>query len=237
MKLDPDLCTACGSCLIYCPLNAIKLKDIATIDKAICVECGDCFRAQVCPADAFSEDVLPWPRSARKAFSNVRTEHKETRIPGRGTEEMKTNDVRGLFGKDILGIAMELGRPGVSSSFVDVEKVCMSVAKIPGIKFAKGNPVTANMVDEKTGKLNPDLLSERTMSAIVECEVPRGQLSAMIDVLRKVEKEIDTVFSLDLIDRPLPDKSVPMQKVLDQKGVKYYRNGKFNLGLGRPLVP
>jgi NAD-dependent dihydropyrimidine dehydrogenase PreA subunit len=237
MIIDPEKCVACGSCVIYCPVNAIKVTDVAKIDKDKCVECGDCFRAGVCPADAFSDPQLPWPRNVRNNFSNPLTEHPETRIPGRGTEEMKTNDIRGIFGGNILGVAMELGRPGVSQSFKDLEKVSMAVAKIPGIIFADKNPVTTNMVDTKTGKLKDDLLGERTMSAIVECEVPREQLGAMIDVLRKVEKEIDTVFSLDLIDRPMKDHTVPMQKVLDEKGVKYYRNGKFNLGLARPLVP
>jgi len=29
---------------------------------------------------------------------------------------------------------------------------------------------------------------------------------------------------------------VPMEKTLKEQGVAYYPNGKFNLGLGRPLV-
>lgn len=237
MIIEADKCISCGLCPPYCPLGSITMKDLAEIDQDTCVECGACFRSRVCPTDAFTEPVLAWPRSARRAFSNVQTIHKETRVPGRGTEEMKTNDVRGIFGGNVMGISCELGRPGVSSSFRDVEKLAMALAKIPGIKFAKGNPVTANMTDVNTGKLKDELLGERTLSAIVECEVPRDQLPNVIDTLRKVEKEVDTVFSLDLIDRPLPDGTVPMQKVLDQKGIKYYRNGKFNLGLGRPLVP
>jgi hypothetical protein len=217
-------------------VNAITLKDVATIDEEKCVECGDCIRSGVCPADAFSDPPLPFPRSVRNAFSNPITEHKETRVPGRGTEEMKTNDVRGLFGKGNVGVGLEMGRPGVSTSFVDVEKVTMAVAKIPGLKFAKGNPVTTNMADEKTGKLRPDIMGERAMSAIIETEVPIEQIGPMIEAAKKVSQEIDTVFSFEMIYRPDADRTMPIDKILKEHGVSWYPNGKFNLGLGRPLV-
>ena len=98
------------------------------------------------------------------------------------------------------------------------------------------NPVTKNMPDRKTGKLNEDIMGERVMSAIIEGTMPREKLAAAIDVLRDVSQKIDTVFSLHLIDRP-EGRVIPIQKILDEKGVKYYRNGKNNLGLGRPLIP
>ena len=101
MRIDPELCTACGLCQVYCPLGAIHLNDVSEIDQEVCVECGDCIRADVCPTDAFIYEAQPWPRSVREAFSNPLAEHKETRIPGRGTEEMKTNDVRGIYGRGI----------------------------------------------------------------------------------------------------------------------------------------
>ena len=41
MKIDPEKCVSCGSCLIYCPLGSISMKDVATIDEVRCVECGD----------------------------------------------------------------------------------------------------------------------------------------------------------------------------------------------------
>ena len=113
MKIDPELCVSCEVCLMYCPLGAIHMNDVAEINQEICVECGNCRRAEVCPTDAFIYEAQPWPRSVREAFSNPLAEHKETRVPGRGTEEMKTNDVRGLYGRGIIGVAAELGRPGV----------------------------------------------------------------------------------------------------------------------------
>ncbi|MFH0846895.1 MAG: 4Fe-4S binding protein [Chloroflexota bacterium] len=241
MKIDPDLCTACGTCVIYCPLNAIKLKDVAEIDRNRCVDCGDCFRSANCPADAIIQNQEPWPRAIRQSMSNVMIPNPQTLIPGRGTEEMKTNDIRGIFNKGICGIGAEMGRPGVSTCWTDVEKVAMACAKVAGVKFADQNPVTLAMVDAKTGKINPEVVNERTMSAIIEMEVPRENVGALIDTLKKVSQEIDTVFSMDIIDRPENPKQKgsrpPVQKILDEHGVKYYPNGKNNLGLAKPFIP
>ena len=235
MRIDPELCVSCGICLVYCPLGAIHMNDVAEVDQETCVECGDCIRAEVCPTDAFIYEAQPWPRSVREAFSNPLSEHKETRVPGRGTEEMKTNDVRGLYGRGIIGVGAELGRPGVSCNFHDVETVTMALAKV-GVKFAEGNPVTVNMVDKATGKMNPEILDERVMSAIVEGTIPIEKLADVIKTAKEAATQIDSVFSLEFIDRPEADRSVPMEKILKEQGVAYYPNGKFNLGLGRPLA-
>ena len=235
MRIDPELCVSCDICLVYCPLGAIHMNDVAEVDQETCVECGDCIRAEVCPTDAFIYEAQPWPRSVREAFSNPLSEHKETRFPGRGTEEMKTNDVRGIYGHGIIGVGVEVGRPGVSCNFHDVETVTVALAKV-GMKFAEGNPVTANRVDKKTGKMNPEILDERVMSAIVEGTIPIEKLADAIKAAKEAASQIDTVFSLEFIDRPEADRSVPMEKILKEQGVAYYPNGKFNLGLGRPLV-
>jgi len=53
-KIDPELCTACGSCVEECPIDgAIKEgEEFYTItDK--CDDCGSC--VEVCPVDAISE--------------------------------------------------------------------------------------------------------------------------------------------------------------------------------------
>ncbi len=235
MKIDTELCISCDACLIYCPLGAIHINDVAEVDQEVCVECGDCIRAAVCPTDAFIYEAQPWPRSVREAFSNPLAEHKETRIPGRGTEEMKTNDVRGLYGRGIIGVGVELGRPGVSCNFHDVETVTMALAKA-GLQFAPENPVTVNMVDKTTGKINPEIIDERVMSAICEGTIPIEKLADVIKAAKEAAFQIDSVFSLEFIDRPEADRSVPMEKILKEQGVAYYPNGKFNLGLGRPLA-
>jgi len=148
---------------------------------------------------------------------------------------MKTNDVRGLYGRGIIGVGAEVGRPGVSCNFHDVETVTTALAKV-GLQFAPENPVTVNMVDKTTGKMNPEILGERVMSAIVEGTIPIEKLADVIKAAKEAASQIDSVFSLEFIDRPEADRSVPMEKILKEQGVAYYPNGKFNLGLGKPLV-
>ena len=45
-----DDCTACGTCIDECPVEAISEGDIYVIDPDICTDCGSC--ADVCPVDA-----------------------------------------------------------------------------------------------------------------------------------------------------------------------------------------
>lgn len=45
-----DDCTACGTCIDECPVEAIEEGDIYTIDAELCTDCGAC--ADVCPVEA-----------------------------------------------------------------------------------------------------------------------------------------------------------------------------------------
>lgn len=235
MKIRSEDCIACARCVPYCPMGAIRIENVAVINREECVECGVCFRAGICPADCLEEEVHPWPRSVRAVFSNPLFEHKETRVPGRGTEEMKTNDVTGIYKRGLVGITAEMGRPGVGTRFRDVEKVAVALAQV-GVKFAPQNPVTYLMVDQKSGKLNPEILNEKVLSAMIECLVAEEKIPAVIKALRDVAAKIETVFSLDIITRVPPDGSIPWEKVVSELGVKVSINGKSNLGLGRPLA-
>lgn len=47
-------CTACGSCIDECPVEAISPGDIYVIDPNICSDCGTC--ADVCPVGAISQE-------------------------------------------------------------------------------------------------------------------------------------------------------------------------------------
>ena len=235
MRIDPDTCIGCGQCIPYCPMGAIHLndEDVSEIDWDECVECGVCLRNADCPVDAIMETENPWPRSVRGFFSNPLAEHKETRIPGRGTEEMKTNDVTGRFKYGEVGLAMEVGRPGTGTRFRDVQILTMAVAEL-GIRLEPQNPLTHLIVDQEKGLLNPEVLDEKVLSAIVEFTVPIEKVQAVVQRLRELEGQLNTVFSVDLICKVQPDGSVPTVPLMEELGIPLSVNGKNNVGLGRP---
>lgn len=237
MRIDEETCIGCRLCPPYCPMNAISFDRTAKkarIEPDECVDCGVCFRSRVCPVDAIIEEVAAWPRSVRGAFSNPLIVHRETRVPGRGTEEAKTNDVTGQFQRGFVGVTAEMGRPGVGVRFRDVEKVAQALARA-GVVFAEKNPVTYLMTDKNTGKLNPEVLKEKVCSAMIETVTPLKNLPAVIRELREVAPQIDSVFSLTISTRLEEDGSAPCVPVLAELGVPLYINGKANVGLGRPL--
>lgn len=207
----------------------------AVIDEDECVECSVCLRSGCCPAEALYQPELVWPRTVRKNFSDPLKIHPETRIPGRGTEEMKTNEVTGRYRRGKYGMACELGRPGVGTRFHDIQKVAMALAEL-GISFEENNPVTKLMVDRAKGLLNPEVLDEKVLSAIVEFMIPAERLPEVLEVLDKVSGGIDTVFSGDIIARVGEDGSAPYVGETLGRGRFLSINGKSNVGLGRPLA-
>ncbi|RPI09124.1 MAG: 4Fe-4S ferredoxin [Zetaproteobacteria bacterium] len=245
MKIDAGKCIGCGKCRSYCTMlggvmrferdRKNQTRIYYVIDEDECVECSVCLRSGCCPTEALHQPELVWPRTVRKNFSDPLKIHPETRIPGRGTEEMKTNEVTGRYRRGMYGMAFELGRPGVGARFRDVEKVAMALAAL-GIGFEENNPVTKLMADRKQGRINPEVLDEKVLSAIVEFMIPADKLPEVLSVLDRVSREIDTVFSGDIIARVGEDGSVPYAREIAARGRFLSINGKSNVGLGRPLA-
>lgn len=251
IKIDQDKCVGCWSCIPYCPMHAINKNDVggfptAIIDQDECVECGVCLRSHACNMGAIYWPELAWPRAIRQAFSAVLigygifddigiVGYKRTHSGGgRGTAEMKTNDVTGRYGDGEVGIAAELGRPGVGFYFRDLEKVAIAMAKL-GIEFEPENPVTL-LLDPETGKIKyREIIEEKALSAIIETKVKQEKAVEVLEVLKEVAKEINTVFSVDIINK-CRDGTIPFKSILDEAGIKVRINGKTNVGLGRPLV-
>ena len=233
-----DCCIGCGVCIPYCTIGAIFLKgDKAVIDQERCVECSECLRSECCPVDALEllSESSEYPRSVRMFFSDPMTTHKETGISGRGTAEVKTNDVTGRIKRGDVGFCIELGRPGVGTSLRDVEKVAMSLSRLD-MRFEEKNPILSLMEDRRTGRFKNNVLGERLLSIIIEFITDIDNIPNVIEVLRRVEKEIDTVFSLSLICRVNPNGSVPAISQIKELGLIPRPNCKTNVGLGRPLV-
>lgn len=114
MYIDTMLCTGCGECIPYCPVEAIREANGAVeIDFDGCVECGTCRRYAPCPVEAIQEspEAMEWPRVLRREYSDPGVPHSTTKGYGRGTEESKTNDVTGRVkrGRVGMGMAREVG--------------------------------------------------------------------------------------------------------------------------------
>lgn len=240
MMVNQELCIGCGRCVPYCPVRAISVVDKkAVIDQEICVECGTCYRKNnfvKCPRNALyeREDVQRHPRSIRKYFSDPMATHVETKVPGRGTEEVKTNDVTGRVDREHYGIAIEMGRPSVAASYRDVEKMTMALSKFH-IVHEPCNPIKYLFADEEKGTLTEEALSQRVISTIIEFNVKKDALEEVLKTILETAKTLDTVFSLDLIARFEEPDYMPEIPALARLGLEPRPNNKINLGLGRPL--
>ncbi len=234
MIIDEELCIGCESCIPYCPVEAISIREeSAEIDQNQCVECGFCNRASVCPVDAFVEPELEWPRILRSLFSNPITVFEETGVSGRGTEESKTNDVTNRFKKGEVGFSVDVGRPSAGGvQLWEVEKICMEMSKLD-IRFDPDNPVTYLMEDPKKGKLKEDVLNELVISAVIEFKTPLEKCVEVVRALEKISHQIATVFSVGMISRVEEDGQIPPAIILEDEGYKLMPNGKTTLNLGR----
>jgi len=168
----------------------------------------------------------------RRAFSDPRVPHESTGIEGRGTEEVKTNDISGRVEKGEVGFTIELGRPGVGVWMREIQEMAWALARA-GVSFEKKNPVTSLMSDVVTGTLREDILNEKLMSAIIEIKVPVERTEEIIRIVHDVEKRIDTVVALGVgvrCDSDGEDRIVA--PVLERLGYNLER-AKTNTGLGK----
>ncbi len=241
-KILEDLCVGCKSCQKYCSVDAIKY-DASTrkcyVDANECVDCYVCVRQQkqFCPKNAFTPTELD---SYYKQFAHMMSDpcenHGVTGVTGRGTEEVKTNDVSGRVTKGHVGFCIDVGRPGAGCYLYDVEKVAMALASA-GVKLldASHTPLAALMVDQSTGKLKDDCLNTRMLSVIVEGSCTDEDFPNAMKALMNVKNEIDTVFSLGLIMRVDENGWNPVLKCLEDLDIPQPFRGKVNVGLGKPL--
>ena len=236
-------------------------KNRANIDKDACVECGTCYRGMskehlnpflvrtirkiaklflfrfeaepdVCPTSAFEMNELEMPRLIRQIFSDPVVEHTSTGIKGRGTEEVKTNDVSLRVNKGEVGYTLELGRPGVGVRFSDIQKMTRAFAEL-NVTFEKNNPITHLMTDLSTGDLRHDILNEKILSAIVEIKTNIDMVEKILTTVTEVNKNINTVTVVGISTRCSDeDKEDVLSPLLDKLNYSYFR-AKTNMGLGR----
>jgi NAD-dependent dihydropyrimidine dehydrogenase PreA subunit len=243
MKIERETCTGCGSCVPYCPVEAIilhqrdkitKAKAFAEIIYDECVECAVCFRSKACPTDSIQKDDLTMPRLIRAFFSDPWFSHPGTDIPGRGTEEMKTNEVTGRFREGFVGLGLEFGRPGLGCRLKDVEPAIRKLIPL-GVTLEPCNPLTEIIEDMVGGHIREDVRNEKVLSAIVEAVIPIEQCQAVFSAVKELSHEVQTVFSVGVICKVATDGGNPALVEMGKAGLEPSLNGKMNLGLGRPL--
>ncbi len=239
MRIDETKCSGCGMCHDVCTMNCIGFARapkgiVSQVDEDECVDCGVCERSRVCTLDALKQPVSEWPRSLRGTFSNPLEEHKETKVPGRGTEEMKTNDVTQRFKPGFAGFGIELGRPGTGARLRDAGVVAKRLKAI-GIAFEPKNPLTS-LLDPVTGECLPEVSNEKVLSCIIEFIVPSERVAEVLHVIKQTETEIDTVMSIDFAYKAEPGEESHALREALMTGEQPYPNGKTNVGLGRPVL-
>ena len=231
--INHDECVECYACfngLSQERLNPTMVRTLRSVFKIMRLRFDP--EPDVCPTSAFEPDELVWPRVVRRAFSDPRVPHESTGIEGRGTEEVKTNDVSGRVQVGEVGFTIEFGRPGVGVRFHEIQKMCWALAKA-GVSFEKKNPITSLMTDVPTGTLREDIMDEKLMSAIVEIKVPVSRTEEIVRLVWEVEKQVNTVVALGVgtrCDEEGEDRVVA--PILEKLGYKLER-AKTNIGLGR----
>lgn len=237
-KINVEKCIGCRICQKFCTVDAIKYKDgKCYIVEDECVDCYVCLRQKVCPEGAIGPTKLD---NFYKQFMHVMSDpvenHGVTGVTGRGTEEVKTNDVSGRVKKGQVGICIDVGRPGVGARMYDVEKIAMACASV-GVKLEgkESTPLAALMTDLNTGKLDNEALNYRLLSVIIEGNCSEKDLPMVLNALKKVSNEIETVFSLGLIMRVDKNGYNSSLDCLDALGIPRPFRGKVNVGLGKPL--
>jgi len=240
----------------------ISEDGLSEINTETCVECHNCYRSlscehlpagltrgirkilktislrfqpdpDVCPTEAIAPDELEWPRIVRRAFSDPMVTHESTGVHGRGTEEVKTNDVSNRIKQGDVGLVVEFGRPGIGAYFREVQEVTRILAT-SGATFEPGNPVFQMMTDTDAGDIREDVLDEKVLSCIVEMTVPLNDAGRLLAEVRELSKNVETVISIGLSTVCDEQGEDPLRAILADQGFAIGWT-KVNLGLGRTV--
>lgn len=231
-EINTETCVECHNCQRSLSVEHLQPGLTRTI-RRILKKLGLRFQPDpdICPTEAFVPDELAWPRIVRRAFSDPMVTHESTGVHGRGTEEVKTNDVSHRINTGEVGVVVEFGRPGIGVYFREVQKATQVLAA-SRITFEEGNPVTQMMADRETGAIREDVLNEKVLSCIIELTVPLDDTVRVLKVVKQICRLTETVISIGVSTVCDEAGNEPLREILEREG---YDIGwaKVNLGLGR----
>lgn len=231
-RIDTETCVECYQCLRGMSQEHLNPTLVRTVRTALgWLRLRFDPEPDVCPTASFEADELTWPRVVRRAFSDVTCTHESTGIHGRGTEEVKTNDVTHRVKLGEAGFVVEFGRPSIGVYFRDIQRMTMALAAA-GATFEERNPVTQLMSVREQGLLRPDILNEKVLSAIVEFKTTLPRVDHFIDTVERVARQLPTIVALGVAAVCDEEGRSPIEDVMTRRGYPIIR-GKTNLGLGR----
>jgi hypothetical protein len=143
------------------------------------------------------------------------------------------NDVTGRVRTGEAGLVVEIDDPVWVHTFVISRKWRWRLQTEGPLRAEES--VTQLMENQETGKVRDDVLNEKVFSAIIEMKTELERIPEFLRVLEKVQREIDTVISVGVASKCLPDGTIPHEEWVKKAGYALSANGKTNLGLGRPL--
>jgi len=235
-EINQDECVECHTC--YMGLSVENLPPTITRFLRRCLaSVGLRFQPEpdICPTGALVPDELTWPRIVRRAFSDPQMPHESTGTGGRGTKEVKTNELTGRVKVGEANITVEFGRPGVGAHFRDVDKGARKLASI-GAVFEPENPVTHLMSDTKEGRIREDVLDEKVLSCILEFKTSLEKVPEILETIEAFAPTLDTVISIGVAVVCDSRGDHPIRGQLASMGYDAWR-AKVNMGLGRHTNP
>ena len=238
--IDEGLCIGCQSCIPYCPTSALYWEDDAgkvAVDPKKCTDCWVCLRNKVCQVEAMHKQEHMDFKSEYRHYMSDPNETTYTGDKGRGTEEIKTNDVTGRVKIGTVGFTIDMGRPGIGARLDDVEKVVMAIVKAGIIlEEPKKSPLGAVIKNFETGEIKEEYKDIFVLSVIVEGTCPVENAANVLRALKEVSAEINTVFSLGVALRNVGHGAYArLMEIISGLDIPLPYRGKVNLGLGRPI--
>ena len=94
-----------------------------------------------------------------------------------------------------------------------------------GAQLETENPAALVFEADHPGIVKQEFLDERVLSAIVEGLIEPDELPGFLNDLKETQRQVDTVFSVDLIT-PFIDGKNSAEKLLRAANVEAWPNGK-----------